>query len=265
MNSKSYWWTWTIAAWLVILFMLAPLIVVVLGSFTAQEFLSLPLHASLRWYVDIANHPRFLNGFIKSVELGVASAVFATLLGTLAAIGIARRSGARTSAISLVLMLPLIIPSVITSIALLQFFNGLQITTPYVTLLVGHSIITLPYVLRTVTASLQVMPRGLEWAGANLGADPWRVIRYVVLPNIAPGLIGGLIFAFVVSFDTVTLSVFLQNPSFVPLPVRLYDFVQTGVDPVLASVSTLLILFTTLAMYAARRIAGLETLFGTKS
>jgi putative spermidine/putrescine transport system permease protein len=232
MNSKGYQRAWTIAAWLVILFILAPLIVVVLGSFTAQEFLSLPFHASLRWYADIANHPRFLDGFIKSLELGVASAVLATLFGTLAAIGIARRSGQRT---------------------------------PYVTLLIGHSIITLPYVLRAVTASLQLMPRGLEWAGASLGAGPWRVIRYVVLPNIAPGLIGGLIFSFVVSFDTVTLSVFLQNPSFIPLPVRLYDFVQTGVDPVLASVSTLLILFTTLAMYAARRIAGSETLFGTKS
>ena len=265
MNSKGYVYVWTFAAWLVILFMLAPLIVVVLGSFTAQEFLSLPLHISLRWYTDIANQPRFLDGLIKSLELGIVSALLATLFGTLAAIGIVRRSGQRTSAISLVLMLPLIVPSVITSIALLQFFNRLHVTTPYVTLFVGHTIITLPYVVRTVIASLQLMPRGLEWAGANLGAGPWRVIRHVVLPNVLPGVIGGLIFAFVVSFDTVTLSVFLQNPSFIPLPVRLYDFIQTGVSPVLASVSTLLILFTALAMYAARRIAGLEALFGAKS
>jgi len=264
MNSKGYQYAWTIAAWLVILFMLAPLIVVILGSFTAQEFLSLPYDVSLRWYADIANQPRFLDGFIKSLELGVATALLATLLGTLAAIGITRRSGQRTSAFGIVLMLPIMVPSVITSIALLQFFNSLHITTPYVTLFIGHTIITLPYVVRTVIASLQLMPRSLEWAGANLGAGPWRVIFHVVLPNILPGVFGGVIFAFVVSFDTVTLSVFLQNPSFIPLPVRLYDFIQTGVSPVLASVSTLLILFTTLAFVVAKRIAGLEALFGAR-
>jgi putative spermidine/putrescine transport system permease protein len=264
MNGKGYMRVWTAAAWIVILFMLAPLMVIVLGSFTAREFLSLPFDVSLRWYADIADRPRFLDGLIKSVQLGIAAALLATVLGTSAAIALARRSMPGTNAIGLVLMLPIMVPSVIISIALLQFFNNLRVTTPYITLLIGHTIITLPYVVRTVMASLSVMPRGLEWAGANLGAGPWRVIWHVVLPNILPGVIGGLIFAFVVSFDTVTLSIFLLNPSFIPLPVRLYDFIQTGVSPVLAAVSTLLILFTAFAVYIAERIAGLEVLFGTR-
>ena len=248
MNGQIHWRVWTAAGWAVIAFMLAPLVVIILGSFTAEEFLGLPFHLSLRWYIDIANQPRFLDGFVNSLELGIATALLTTLLGASAAIALARRLVPGADAIALLLLLPIMVPSVIISMALLQFFNNLHVTSPYLTLLIGHTIITLPYVVRTVTASLNVMPKGLEWAGANLGASPWRVVWSVVLPNILPGLIGGLIFAFVVSFDTVTVSIFLLKPSFIPLPVRLYDFIQTGVSPVLASVSTLLILFMTAAV-----------------
>jgi putative spermidine/putrescine transport system permease protein len=264
MNGNAYMRVWAAAGWVVILFMLAPLVVIVLGSFTSQEFLSLPFHASLRWYADVADRPKFLDGLVKSLELGIAAAFLATLFGTSAAIALSRRGIPGINAIALVFMMPIMVPSVVISIALLQFFNNLRISTPYITLFVGHTVITLPYVVRTVTASLNSMPHRLEWAAANLGANPWRVVWYVVLPNIAPGVVGGLIFAFVVSFDTVTLSVFLLNLNFIPLPVRLYDFIQTGVSPVLAAVSTLLMLFTALAVYAAERIAGFEALFGAR-
>jgi len=264
MNNIGHLRIWAAASWVVILFVLAPLVVIFLGSFTSDEYLSLPYEPSLRWYRDILERPRFLDGFVKSVQLGLVSAFLATLLGTSAAIALARRSLPGATTLSLVLMLPIMIPSVIISIALTQFFSELRISTPYITLFVGHTIITLPYVVRTVVASLNVMPRGLEWAAANLGAGLWRVIWHVVLPNILPGVIGGAIFAFVVSFDTVTLSIFLLNPAFVPLPVRLYEFAQTGISPVLAAISTLLIMFTALAVYAAERIAGLDVLFGVR-
>jgi putative spermidine/putrescine transport system permease protein len=255
---------WAGAGWVVILFVLAPLVVIILGSFTSNEYLSLPYEPTLRWYGAILERPRFLDGFVKSLQLGFAAALLATLLGTSAAIALARRGLPAATALSLILMLPIMIPSVIIAIALTQFFSELRISTPYITLFTGHTIITLPYVVRTVVASLNVMPRGLEWAAANLGARPWRVIWHVVLPNILPGVIGGAIFAFVVSFDTVTLSIFLLNASFVPLPVRLYEFAQTGISPVLAAISTLLILFTAVTVYAAERIAGLDVLFGVR-
>jgi putative spermidine/putrescine transport system permease protein len=264
MNNLGHFRIWAGAGWVAILFVLAPLVVIVLGSLTSDEYLSLPYEPSLRWYADIPARPRFLDGFVKSLQLGFAAALLATLLGTSAAIALARRSLPGATALSLALMLPIMIPSVITSIALTQFFSELRISTPYVTLFTGHTIITLPYVVRTVVASLNVMPRGLEWAAANLGARPWRVIWHVVLPNILPGVIGGAIFAFVVSFDTVTLSIFLLNASFVPLPVRLYEFAQTGISPVLAAISTLLIMFTAVIVYAAERIAGLDVLFGVR-
>lgn len=264
MNAMPYSRVWTVASWLVILFVLAPLAVIFLGSFTSDEFLSLPYQPSLQWYYDILDRPRFLDGFIKSVELGLAAALLATLFGASAAIAMTRRGVPGVNAAAIVLMLPIMIPSVIISIALAQFFSQLRISTPYVTLFVGHTIITLPYVVRTVTASIKVMPRGLEWAAANLGAGPWRTIWHVILPNILPGIAGGAIFAFVVSFDTVTLSIFLLNASFVPLPVRLYEFAQVGISPVLAAISTLLIIFTALAVYAAERIAGLDLLFGVR-
>ena len=264
MNGMAHSRFWTVASSLVVLFVLAPLIVIVLGSFTAGEYLGLPRHLSLKWYYDILHRPRFLDGFIKSIELGVSAALLSTFFGTSAAIAMNRRKLPGVNMAAVILILPIMVPSVIISIALTQFFSELRISTPYITLFVGHTIITLPYVVRTVSASIGVMPRGLEWAAANLGAGPWQTIWYVILPNILPGIFGGAIFAFVVSFDTVTLSIFLQSPTFVPLPVRLYEFAEAGISPVLAAVSTLLIVFTAITIYVAEKIAGFDVLFGVR-
>jgi putative spermidine/putrescine transport system permease protein len=256
---------WVFSGWAVILFMLAPILVVFFGSFTKKEFLSLPLDGfSLRWYWAILDHPKFLDGFVRSVQLGVASAVVSTLLGTLAAIGMFRRNQQATGWIAIVLMLPLMVPSVIIAMSVLQFFNVLHITNPYVTLLLGHTVITFPYVVRSVTATLGLMPRGIEWAGANLGANPWQVIWHVTIPNIRPGVVGGLIIAFLVSFDSVTISIFLQTPAFMPLPVRLYNFIEFGVEPVVASLSTLLMLLSAAGIYIAERFVGMDVIFGAR-
>lgn len=265
MRRGAFHWFWIGAGWAAILFMLTPILVVFFGSFTKKAYLSLPLDGfSLRWYWAILEQPKFLDGFARSVQLGLASAVASTLLGTLAAIGMFRKNPKATGWVAVVLMLPLMVPSVIIAMSVLQFFNVLNITSPYVTLLLGHTVITFPYVVRSVTATLGLMPRGIEWAGANLGANPWRVIWHVTIPNVRPGVVGGLIIAFLVSFDSVTISIFLQTPAFVPLPVRLYNFIEYGVDPVVASLSTLLMLLSAVGLYAAERLVGMDVIFGAR-
>lgn len=266
MNGGGYRWFWVIAAWSVILFVLAPILIVVASSFTTKEFMSLPTEGvSLRWYWAILDEPRFVDGFLKSMELGVAAAVGATILGTLAAIGLHRKGARGDHPMATVLMTPLMVPSVIIAMAILQFFTLMRITSPYATLFLGHTVITFPYVVRAVAATLSLMDRDIEWAAANLGANPWRVIWHVTIPNVRPGVVGGAILAFMVSFDAVTISIFLQTPDFVPLPVRLYEFVEFGVEPILASLSTLLILFSVLGLYAAERFVGLATIFGART
>jgi putative spermidine/putrescine transport system permease protein len=264
MSEVGYHRSWTAAGLIVVVFILAPIAYVIFGSFTSKEYLDLPFSgASLRWYTEILDHQQFVDGFVKSIQLALVAALMATALGTLAAIGLSRSRSRLMAGVSLLMLLPIIVPSVITAIALLQYFTSLRITTPYVTLFVGHTIITLPYVVRTAMASLALVPRNLDWAAANLGASPAKVIWRVTIPNIKPGVIGAFIFAFVVSFDTVTLSIFLQTPSYIPLPVRLYNFVETGVSPVIAALSSLLVLFSGLGIYVAHRIASLDVILGT--
>jgi putative spermidine/putrescine transport system permease protein len=265
MRRGAYQAVWVSAGWLVILFTLTPILVIFFGSFTTKEYLSLPLDGlSLRWYWEILDQPKFLDGFARSVQLGVGAALLSTFLGTLAAIGMFRRNPKATGWVAIILMLPLMVPSVIIAMSVLQFFNTLNITSPYATLLLGHTVITFPYVVRSVTATLGLMPRGIEWAGANLGANPLRVIWHVTVPNIRPGVVGGLIISFLVSFDSVTISLFLQTPAFVPLPVRLYNFIEYGVEPVVAALSTLLMLLSAVGIYIAERFVGMDVIFGAR-
>ena len=265
MKASPFGWLMTAAGSLVIIFILTPILVVVAGSFTTNQFLSMPVTGvSLKWYWALLEHPEFLDGFLKSCQLGVLSAVLATFLGTLAAIGLEKTSPRAMKPLSIFMLLPLMVPWVIIGISMLQFFSMLHITSPYVTLLLGHTVITFPYVVRSVTATLSLMENGIEWAGANLGANPWRVIWHVTIPSIRPGVIGGLIIAFTVSFDAVAISIFLQTPEFVPLPVRLYNFIEAGVDPVLAALSTLLMLFSTVGICVADRFVGMAVVFGAR-
>lgn len=264
MSEPIYRWTWEVAGWCVVLFIVAPIVVVIGGSFTSAEFMTFPPKGlSLRWYEELKNQPQFLQGFWVSIQLGVATAVVATIIGALAGIGLSRLKRG-SEGVSVLLLSPLLVPSVIIGVAVLQFLNLLNITSAFIALLIGHSVTTVPYVIRSVVASVQMMQKDIEWAAANLGASPWRVLWHVTLPNIRPGVVGGAIFAFVVSFDTVTISIFLSSATYVPLPVRLYSAMEFVVDPVLASLSTLLILFSVVAVLLAERVAGLQTLFGMK-
>ena len=264
-NAHLFSWSMTAAALLAIAFILTPILVLVAGSFTTNQFLSMPVHGiSLRWYLAIFDHPEFLDGFVKSVQLGILSAILATVCGTLAAIGLDRIDARGRNSLSIFMLLPLMVPWVIIGISMLQFFSALHITSPYVTLLLGHTVITFPYVVRAVAGTLGLVESGIERAAANLGARPWQVLWHVTVPSIRPGVVGGLIIAFTVSFDAVAISIFLQTPDFVPLPVRLYNFVEAGVDPVLAALSTLLMLFSAVSIYAADRFIGLRVVFAAK-
>jgi len=251
-----------------LLFILAPILIVVLGSFTREQYLSLPTTGfSLRYYKAIGGHPEVVDSFIVSAELGIVAALVSTVLGTMAALSLNPRLAGReppfANAVTLVLLSPLMVPSIIIAMGILQFFSLMKVASGTVTLVAGHVVITLPYVVRMVTASLVLMERNIEWAAANLGAAPLRTLWHVVIPNIRGGIAAGGLFAFMVSFDAVTLSIFLASPTTKPLPVRLYDFVENAIDPIVASLSTLLILLSVVLIALLERIYGVHRIFGT--
>ena len=246
-----------------ICFMLAPLVVVVGASFEPQELLRFPPGGlSFRWYQAAVADDTFLAAFWNSLAIAVAATAGSLLLGVPAAYGVARRRFAAGSVVSALLNAPLLVPELVIGVALLQVIAGLRLPTSLVTVALGHVLICLPYVVRTTHAALLGADPSLEEAAGSLGASRLRVWRTVILPVIRPALYTAALFAFLLSFDNAVISLFLVSARTTTLPIAIYNHVQFSLDPMIAAISTLLMLASALAMAAAHRLGPLDR-FGT--
>ena len=156
------------------------------------------------------------------------------------------------------LLSPLIFPVLVIGVALLRLFSDWHWTSTPLNLLIGHVLVTTPYVVRTVTASLLLADATLEDAARTLGAGPWRVFRRVTLPQIAPGVAAGTLFAFMVSFDNYPISMWLADAQNVPVPMLIYRQIASVFTPAVPAASTLLILFAFAVVLIMERLAGLR-------
>lgn len=242
-------------------FMLAPILVVVAVSFTPEGFLEFPPSAiSLRWYWAILDNPDFIDAFIVSLQLGVVSAVIATAVTVPAGLAIGRGRFRGRDALQALFLSPLTVPTVVLGISFLRFLSLFGMNGTFVGLALCHAVIIIPFVLRLVLASVIGMDPSIEKAAVSLGARPFTVFRRVTLPAILPGVVGGFILAFITSFDELTVSIFIVNPSTTTLPVRLFSHIAQTTDPLVASVSSVAILFTVVVMLAVDRLYGLDRL-----
>lgn len=242
-----------------VLFMVAPLAMVVLVSFTDQAFLSLPTSwPSLRWYWAIADNPEFLRAFWISLYLGVLSASIAVALSVPAALAIARRQFPGREAISAFLLSPLLVPHVVLGVAFLRFFSEVGLSGTFIGLTLAHVLIIMPYALQLALASAYGMDASIENAATSLGARPFAVFRRITLPVMASGVAAGWILAFLHSFDELTMTVFIAAPGTTTLPVRLYLHIEETIDPLVASVSALLIFGALLLMGILEKLYGVD-------
>ncbi|KWO76313.1 ABC transporter permease [Burkholderia ubonensis] len=236
---------------LVIVFVLAPLAIVVLVAFTPDETLTLPTHGlSLRWFRAIVDYPDFVTALFNSVKLAFASATLSLAIGRATFPGRAFVNG--------LLMSPLMIPGLVLGIALLRFFALIGATGSFAWLMLAHMIVVTPFVMRLVLASVARLNPSIEQAASSLDADPWTTFRRVTLPMILPGTTGGWLLAFINSFDELTISVFITSPQTVTSPVRMYVYATESIDPMMASVSALVIFITAAAMLLLDRVYGLN-------
>lgn len=240
-------------------FMLAPLVVVMWMSLTPSNLLSLPTTSfSLRWFWAILRHSQFIDAFWFSILLGVLSASLAMVLAVPAALALARyRFPGRDGFVALFLS-PLIIPHVVLGVAFLRFFTQIGTTGTFIGLLGAHVLVIFPYGLRLVLAALTTSDPAIERAAISLGASQWTVFRRVLFPLMIPGVAGGWVISFIQSFDEVTMTVFVATPSSMTLPVRMYHYIEESIDPLVASVSTVVILLTFLLMAIVDCIYGLD-------
>lgn len=244
---------------IVLVFLVAPIAVPIAVSFSSSDFLTFPPQGfSLRWYAKALQEPEFASAFRLSLTLGLVATGVALALGTATAFALVRYEFRGRSAVQAFALSPLIFPTLVTGIALLQFFSMLRSERVFVHLVIGHVVITLPYVVRTVTASLQMLDPQMEDAARTLGANGLWTFYRVTLPLIRPGLVAGAVFAFVTSFDNFTVSMWLKDAEHVPMPLAIFSFITRFLDPTLAALSALLILMSVGIILTVERALGLQ-------
>ena len=247
---------------LFIAFILAPIVIVCAVAFTPEGYLSLPTNGlSLRWFKAIADYPEFVRAFRDSLWLAALSSTIAVLLAVPAALAIARYRFAGREAVLALFTSPLMIPPVVLGIAFLRFFTVIGLGGTFLGLVLAHIVIVTPFALRLVLAASTGLDRAVEHAAVSLGASPFTMFRRVTLPLILPGVVSGWVLAFITSFDEVTMTVFIASPATTTLPVRMFLYIQDNIDPLVTSVSAVLIFMTAILMIALDRLYGLDRLF----
>ncbi|MGD8190615.1 ABC transporter permease [Brevibacillus ginsengisoli] len=255
-----------IVTFLVLLLVNAPFLVIIPSSFTEAGYLAFPPEGfSWQWYSMILDRPEFVESFWFSLQLAVISAVLATVIGTLAAFAISKYKFRGSRFINSLLLSPLTVPSLIIGIAALLFFTRVGLAGTFTGLLLAHVLISIPYVVRLVLTGLTSFDFTLEKAGYMLGASPLRVFWDVTLPLLRPAIISGMIFSFLTSFDNVTISLFLVAPDTTTLPLAIFSYMQETLDPLVASISSVVILLSLLFILLLEKMYGLDRMFGLNS
>ncbi len=246
----------------VYVFLMLPIVLIVLMSLNAGEILAFPPQGlSLRWFVALFNNEAFMRAIGTSVVIATIAMLVSTVVGTAAALYVVRHAGRLREGLRLVLLLPLMLPEILTAIALLFFLYATGIgTSTMFGLVVGHILVTLPYVFTNVASSLFNYDASIEQAARSLGATPATTFRRVTLPLIKPGIITGALFAFVISFDLFNMSLLLKGIGMTTLPLQLFDYLRWDFDPTAAAVSTVSILLTFGVVLWIDRVVGLRSL-----
>lgn len=238
-------------AGLVFIYLVAPVFVVVPLSFTSSQLLVFPLPGySLQWYRDFFTNPLWTGALANSLFVGTIVMIVATTLGTLAALGL-HGSRARWKALVFgVLVTPLAVPVVIVAVAIFYYFASLALVGTYIGLIMAHTVLALPFVVITVSATLQGFDPNLTRAAASLGATPAYAFRTVTLPIIAPGVVSGTLFAFVTSFDEIVVALFLASPQQRTLPRQIFSGVSENISPTITAAAVVLLLVSVVLMAA---------------
>jgi putative spermidine/putrescine transport system permease protein len=236
----------------VLLFLIAPVVIILIVSFSAADYLKFPPPGlSLRWYEQFLGVPSWRQAIWVSVRVATLTMVFATTIGLLAALALVRGRFRWKGAIYAFLLSPMILPTIITAIGLYFFFARLKATGSLLAMALGHTVLALPIVVVIIAATLQGLDIRFEQAALSLGASRLTVLRRITLPLIAPGVISAALFAFLTSFDELLIPLFLSGTEVQPLTVRIWNSLLLEVDPTIAAVSSFLIGVTTTVLGAS--------------
>jgi len=252
------------AAGVSLAYILLPMFFVIWLAFFAQEIPSFPPEGySLKWFRAIAGNDRFITGFLLSLQVAVVATSIGLTIGVPAAVCLVRGRFRGREAVTSLMLLPLIVPGIVLGLALYIFHVEAEIATGWPILgspgglIAGHVLITIPWTVRLITASLVGMDRAVEEAAQSLGANRLTTFRRVTLPGILPGVVAAALFGFIASFGNLEMSLYLVGPGRTTLPIAILQYLEWKIDPTIAAVSVLQILFIGAAMLLTDRFVNI--------
>lgn len=245
-------WLLKSTSWLVLFFLIMPILVIIPLSFNTEPFFSFtkgmltfqPEAYSLRWYSAIFSDSKWILAIQNSFFIGICATIIATVLGTCAAVGLARDDMPARRLITALLLSPMIVPLIITAAGMFFFYSDLGLAGNYLGGILAHAALGTPFVIITVTATLAGFDYSLVRAGLNLGARPVRVFWDIIMPLIRPGVISGALFAFITSFDEVVVILFMAGPQQRTIPRQMFSGLREQINPSILAIATLLIILS---------------------
>ena len=245
---------------LVYVFLYAPILIVIILSFSSKNVPSFPLNdPTLKWYSEVLKDERLISALYESIQLGIISAIVSGIVGILAAFGMVRGDFKSRfldpKILNTLFLAPLAVPWVVSGIAVLILYSLLNIQGTYISLVLGHVLITIPFVVIVVSSQLSDFDKSMEEAAQNLGATPLRTFYEVTLPIISPGVIAGMLFAFTISFDNFTQTFFWVGGNTETLPIVIYSRIRFGIDPTINAIGTIVVLISLAVALIAEKLS----------
>ena len=247
--------------------LLVPVMLVVLAGLNSGDYLTFPPEGlSLRWIRTFLTSPTFMPAFLFSFGLAAVTMVVSTLLGTMAAVFLTRSTWRGKELLRGLFILPVVLPGVVVGLALYVFYiwTGGALARTFPGLLIGHVLVTMPFVIATVSASLVDFDPSLEEAARSLGAGPLQAFLKVTLPVIAPGISAGTVFAFIISFGQFELTLFLAPADRQPLPLAIYTSLRYAFEPTAAAAGIFAICLVVLSTLLTSRLLDLRKLLSRR-
>jgi putative spermidine/putrescine transport system permease protein len=239
-------------------YVLAPILIVILMSFANDAYIVFPPSGwSLKWYGELWRREEFHAGLATSLKIAGMVTVLALAIGVPASLAVARGAGRWRDAVYACLTAPQLVPAVVLGLMLLLVFAPFRLVATLPGVVIAHVVVTLPFVVRIMATTFATITTDCEAAAATLGASPPQVFFRVTLPLAAPGILAAAAIAFIVSFDETVVTLFLSGPRFTTLPVQVFNYVTTKTDPMIAALSTVLLLFTAILITAVERSVGI--------
>ena len=249
----------TTAAVLVYVFLLGPMLIVAGTALSRTEFLTFPPQGlTLQWFANVFAVSAFVRSFWVSLQISVGATLLSLLLGVPVAYALSRFALPWPRVLRTFFILPILVPEVVFGFAVLLAINIALKVPVFPALLIGHTIIILPYSVRVVSASLANFDFAVEEAAISLGASRVEAFFRIVLPNIRSGVIAAFILAFITSLNNVPVSLFLTGPGISTLPIQMLSYVEYYFDPTIAALSVMLMALTVGVMVVVERTLGLS-------